>query len=399
MALIQLVDDFDPSGPQQGCCRQVGAVFEQAGSFRIKLGDLLRDLLERGDATLNAFVDPCHGPCGALIIKAEQTDGSHQPRCRGEQKGPAPVIRSRLLQRRRLKTDRHGAFSGQFPQSQADALPEQMRGARETRPIDSGTDADAPYRVEKFDGQGEFFVEELQSIRHRNATSGEISVHGRGPFLARAVERHGPGDLVVDPGHDGTRDLGHFRNVLVLCPVVIARRWNETFAALELLDFIEAASLELFLERHRDGVAADRQSADEEVVSLDKKQVGGTRPDVDEQGATAGVRVIIAESIVECGGRCLDKIRRQFGDAQSFDRGFQRLGFCRNDQGSQLALLAVRQDLIGPGDVLDRVGNILLGLVEEDLPDGVRFHLGDLHEAAKNTLRRDGAGTRATFPP
>ena len=101
-------------------------------------------------------------------------------------------------------------------------------------------------------------------------------MHRRRPFLACAVERHGPGDLVVDPGHDSARDLGHFRDVLGLCPVVVARRRNETLGALELLDLIETASLELFLQGHRDGVAADRKSADKEVVSLDKKQVGGT---------------------------------------------------------------------------------------------------------------------------
>ena len=87
----------------------------------------------------------------------------------------------------------------------------------------------------------------------------------------------------MDPGHHGARDFGHFRNVLVLGPVIVARRRDEAVGAFELLYLVEAQAIKFFLQRDGDRVAANGESADEKFVSLDKKEVGGTRSDIDDQ--------------------------------------------------------------------------------------------------------------------
>ena len=87
----------------------------------------------------------------------------------------------------------------------------------------------------------------------------------------------------MDPGHHGARGFGHFRNVFVLSPVVVARGRDEALGAFELLYLVEAPAFKFFLQRDGDRVAADRKSADEKFVALDKKEVGGTRSDIDDQ--------------------------------------------------------------------------------------------------------------------
>ena len=87
----------------------------------------------------------------------------------------------------------------------------------------------------------------------------------------------------MDPGHHGARGFGHFRNVLILGPVVVARRRNEALRAFELLNLVEAPAFKFFLQSDGDRVAANGESADEKLVSLDKKEVGGTRSDIDDQ--------------------------------------------------------------------------------------------------------------------
>ena len=87
----------------------------------------------------------------------------------------------------------------------------------------------------------------------------------------------------MNPGHHGARDFGHLSNVFALGPIVVARRRDEALGAFELLYLVEAPAFKFFLQSDGDRVAADRKSADEKFVTLDKKEVGGTRSDIDDQ--------------------------------------------------------------------------------------------------------------------
>ena len=87
----------------------------------------------------------------------------------------------------------------------------------------------------------------------------------------------------MDPGHHGARYFGHFRNILILGPVIVARRRDEAVGAFELLYLVEAQACKFFLQSDSDRVAADGESTDEKLIPLDKKEVGGTRSDIDDQ--------------------------------------------------------------------------------------------------------------------
>ena len=151
------------------------------------------------------------------------------------------------------------------------------------RLIDTHADRNAAKGIEELDGQRKFLVEELEGVRHRRTAAGEKDPHRRGTFLGRPVERDGTRNLVVDTRHDRAGNFPHFGDFLVLGAGIVAGRRDESLDALEFLDLAEAALLELFVQGGRDGIAADGQGADEDILSFDKDQVGGSRADVDQQ--------------------------------------------------------------------------------------------------------------------
>jgi hypothetical protein len=394
----QFVDHCGPSRAQGRGGRQIGGFFHQLSTLRGQLIEFRLVALERGRLAGGLFVqrgDPLGRP---VVVEAANTQGGDQSGGGGGEEGAAALIGFGPLEGRGLEPDFQRTIPQQQMQGGTGAFPEGVRLGGQAGGIDAGTDADAPQRVEKLDRKGQLLVEELQRVGQRHAAAGEVNAHGRGAVLARAVKSDGARDFVVHACHNGPRDLGRLGGFGILGARVVARGRNDRLGALVFFDLHEAAALELFLQGRADRVATHREGPDEELVSLDKDEVGGPGADVDQQRATLGFRVIETEGVVERDGGGFDEGRAQSGAGKGVDRGLELIPFGRQDDGAHRFAVAVGEDLIAPGNFFDRVGHVLLGLEVQDAGDLSGIDARNPDKARENALRRYGASDRTVFP-
>ena len=242
-------------------------------------------------------------------------------------------------------------------------------------------------RVEKLDGRLEFFAKKFHHVGEADGAPTKDDSHRLASCLAGAVEADRPRDFRVQARHGIADDLGDpcFRGV-----ARFGIRAAETHGA--FLHFDPLGQRDVLMEflgnGGADGVAADRNAPAEGPGSLDKNEVRRPRPDIDDQRAAGGFRVIKTESIIDRHRRDIDDPRFQPPRCHRVGHLGQlvRLHGDKNDIPVPVTLGA--HDLVVPDHLVDRERHVLLRLERDDRAHVLGRSSGQLDEAGKNRLRR-----------
>ena len=167
-----------------------------------------------------------------------------------------------------------------------------------------------------------------------------------------------------------------------------ATEGDKTLAA--LLHFrLGERNAEFFGDRVRDGSTAHEQVAGEKAAFLGKNQIRGARTEIDDDDGLVGIRIIVAEGVVER--------RRGKIDAQSLGAAIhdlfvdlvQRIRLHRDDDDLGFDGTRLADEFIVPRHLVDRERNVLLGLKLDNLADAVRANRRQLHKTGKHRVAGD----------
>jgi hypothetical protein len=206
--------------------------------------------------------------------------------------------------------------------------------------------------------------------------------------LLRTVKADRARDLGVEARHRVADHLRHAGDVRIFRLGIGAAEADKTVALFPLLGHLERL-VEILGDGLRDRAAAIRDAAAEDLVRLDEDEVRGPRTDVDDQRAAVDVAVVVAEGVIDGHRRDIDEHGFQLGLLDGVVDVVEQIGFDGDDDDFDLIGVAAIDELIVPDDLVNRVGDVLLGLEGDDLIDLLFADRRQLDEAGENGLRRD----------
>src|SRR5207245_1655269 len=113
---------------------------------------------------------------------------------------------------------------------------------------------------------------------------------------------------------------------------------------------------------------------------FEEEQVAGFGADVQEHGAIFQLAVVVTKGVAEGGGGNVGELQVEPGGLGDPEEAFDDIGLDGDEQDLQFAAGGRAQNLVIPDDLFEREGDVLLGLVLDDLGDFARVHRGKLDE-------------------
>ena len=172
-----------------------------------------------------------------------------------------------------------------------------------------------------------------------------------------------------------------------------AAQTDKSFLDLDPLRFPER-ELGLVGEVLRDRICTNVDAPAVDLALLEKQQVAGLGPDIQEHGAPVEIAVAEPERIAEGGRRDVDQSDLEPGCTGHLEQAVDNLVLDRDQQHFQFAGRGRTQDLVVPNDFLQRERDVLLRFVGHDLGDLRRVDRRQLDELGKHM---EAGGAEADF--
>ncbi len=107
----------------------------------------------------------------------------------------------------------------------------------------------------------------------------------------------------------------------------------------------------------------------EHAVLFQEQKIGRARPEIDDHGAALEVAVIVTDRVVERHRGDIHDVRPQSAGFHAFGEFFDDVTLDGQEHDLQFPLRVAAEQLIIPNDFIDGEGDVLLGLILDDLRD------------------------------
>ena len=149
------------------------------------------------------------------------------------------------------------------------------------------------------------------------------------------------------------------------------------------------------------GVSTDRDRTDVKFVFLEEEDVAGLGSDIDQDAAALDVSVVVAESVGQGGHRRIHHFHLQANRFAHRKELFNDLGLDGHQKHLASPVGGGTQNLVVPSTFGQREGDVLLGLVLDDLRNLRGVDRGQFDEFGEDLITRGRnvglAGNKATF--
>ena len=254
--------------------------------------------------------------------------------------------------------------------------------------IDVFPHGDAAEAVEVFHGEIELFFKEFLEVGQVGTAAGEEDFLRRTAAVLGAEKGGGLADLCVEAAQgiadEGAEGGGGFIELGGVSPAEGDEAGGE-------LGVLRLGKGEVVVLRDGGGESRspDADAAGEKAGTIDVNEVAGLRPDVEEHGAFLQVRVVIAEGIVEGGGRGIDELGAHATAGDGFADLVERVSLDGDEDDFFFNVIAW-ENLPIPDDFIDRERENLLGLEANQLVDILLIERRQLDEAVEHGLAGEG---------
>ena len=146
-----------------------------------------------------------------------------------------------------------------------------------------------------------------------------------------------------------------------------------------------------------DRASADWHAAGENLIRLDKQQIGRARSDIDEERAAVQVAVVVPKRVVKRHRCDVDNRCAQSGIFYAAVDLIEQIGLDRDQYHLDLLVRAAADELIIPNHFVDGKRDVLLRFKCDDLLDLFLFHRRQFDETREDRLSRDRIVDVAAF--
>ena len=267
----------------------------------------------------------------------------------------------------RKKIDLDGAFGG-LAQAQPNNLSKEMRAPRQFFTRKLRVNLHVAEGIEVIDVRLDLLLKEAIRVRDDRGAAREQDARGKAAALLPLVEIDRTGNLSVETGHHVADDLADAGLSFVFGLLVGPAQRHEAVRLFHVLRF-EERHVELRNDALRDGVAGNGDRTREDAVLFQKQKIGRARPEIDDHGASLNVTVVVTDRVVECHRGHIHDVRPQSAGFHAFGEFFDDVTLDGQQHDLQLPLRVAPEQLIIPNDFIDGEGDVLLGLILDNLRD------------------------------